>query len=211
MLRDASIRFVSMGQASRQVVEFSSKEVVLGLVIERPDNGYQLEQRLGRLLRGAQYGRGTAEKAAKTLAEEGLIRPVEGSDVRTGKGPFEATAEGVVHFRSWLLASTSLPAVREELHAKIALCEPGDLPVIIGLVRECELACLAELQAANRRAQSKQTVVGEGAWRRRMAVIVTSSDAAWWDSRIKWLEGVHLYLEKEWLHHQAKQTAARSG
>jgi DNA-binding PadR family transcriptional regulator len=200
-----------MGAPSRQVVEFSSKEIVLGLVIEQPDNGYRLGQRLDRVLSGARYGRGTAEKAVKSLAAEGFIRLLAEGDARGAGGVYEATSAGVAHFRSWLQASTSMPPVREELHAKIALCDPADLPLMIDSVKEIELACMAELQAANRRTQSERLIVGEREWRRRMGVIVTAGDAAWWDGRIKWLQGLRLYLEQEWQHYQGEQASARSG
>jgi DNA-binding PadR family transcriptional regulator len=209
-VRAASIRFDSMGQPSRQVVEFSSKEAVLGLVIAKPDNSYRLGQRLDKLLSAAQYGRGTAEKAVKALAAEGLIRPAAGGDTQTGGEVYEATRAGVAHFRSWLRASTSMPPVREELHAKIALCEPQHLPLLIASAKEIEIACMAELQAANRRTQSERLIVGEREWRRRMGVIVTAGEAAWWDGRIKWLQGLRIYLEQEWEHYRAEQASAGS-
>jgi DNA-binding PadR family transcriptional regulator len=196
-----------MGHPSRQLVEFSSKEIVLGLLIERPDHPYRLDQRLNRLLSGAQYARGTAGKALKTLVDDGFVRLAEGD---AQSAAYEATLEGVAHFRSWLLASTSIPPVREELHAKIALCELADLPSIIDLVKDLEVGCLAELQAANRRAKSALLTVGERKGARRTGIIVAAGDAAWWDGRIKWLQSVRLYLEKEWQRYQAEQIAARS-
>jgi DNA-binding PadR family transcriptional regulator len=202
------IRFHSMGQASPQIAEFSSKEAVLGLVIMQPDNSYRLGQRLDKLLSAAQYGRGTAEKATKTLAAEGFIRPIAG---QTAHKVYEATPAGVEHFRSWLRASTSMPPMREELHAKIALCEPQDLPLMIGSVREIEMACVAELQTTNRRTQRERLIVGEHEWRQRMGVMVTAGEAAWWDGRIKWLQGLRLCLEQEWQHYQAEQASSRSG
>jgi len=207
------VRFRNMGQPSRQPVKFSSKEAVLGLVIEQPDNSYRLDRRLDKLLRGARYGRGTAEKAVKTLVSDGFVRPIGGGGAEEGESgaAYEATSEGVAHFRSWLRASASIPPVREELHAKIALCEPPDLPLMIASVRDIEMGYVGELQAANQRTQSERLSVGEGEWRRRMGLIVTASDAAWWEGRIKWLQQVRMYLEQEWQHYQAEQAAARSG
>lgn len=211
-LRDGvPVRFQSMGHSSRQAFEFSSKEVVLGLVIERPDNAYRVGQRLDRVLRDARYGRGTAEKALKNLAEEGLIRRVGEGDAQEAGGVYEATPAGVEYFRAWLRASTPMPPVREELHAKIALCDPSDLPLMIAAVRETQLACLAELDAVNRRTRSERKVVGEREWKRRMGVVVTAGNAAWWEGRLKWLQQVHTYLQDEWKHYQAEQISSRSG
>lgn len=198
-----------MGQTSQQVVDFSSKEVVLGLVIEQPDNCYRLGQRLEKVLRGARYGRGTAEKAVKTLADAGLIRLLAEEDADAGV--YETTPAGVAHFRGWLRASTSMPPVREELHAKIALCEPPDLPLMIDVVKEAELACMAELNDANKRTRSVRKTVGEREWGRRMGIIVAAGDAAWWDGRIKWLQSVRLYLEKEWRDYRVEHASDRLG
>lgn len=200
-----------MGHPSQQVIEFSSKEVVLGLVIAQPDNGYRLGRRLDKVLRGAQYGRGTAEKAVKSLADAGLIRLLA-EEEDADAGVYEATPAGVVYFRSWLRASTSMPPVREELHAKIALCEPPDLPLMIDSVRDAELACMAELNDANKRTRSVRKTVGEREWGRgRMGIIVAAGDAAWWDGRIKWLQKVRLYLEQEWREYRAEHASVRSG
>ncbi|HEY7951495.1 MAG TPA: hypothetical protein VID70_00815 [Solirubrobacteraceae bacterium] len=182
----------------------------MGLVIEQPDNSYRLGLRLDKLLRGAQYGRGTAEKAAKSLADDGFIRLV-GEEEEANAGVYEATPVGVAHFRDWLRASTSMPPVREELHAKIALCQPPDLPLMIDSVKEAELACMAELNDANKRTRSVRKAVGEREWRRRMGIIVAAGDAAWWDGRIKWLQNVRLFLEKEWHHYRAEHASVRSG
>lgn len=193
----------------RQPSEFSSREAVLGLVIEQPDNSYRLGQRLDRKLPAARYVRGTAEKAVKSLAADGLIRPARAQSKHGAGVPYEATADGVAHFRGWLRASTSIPPVREELHAKIALCGPDDLPLMIASVREIERACVSELQAANKRMQSERLAAGEAEWRRRMGIVVSAGDAAWWDGRIKWLQKVRLYLEEELKSDQAGKASIR--
>ena len=105
------------------------------------------------------------------------------------KTVYEATPAGVEHFRRWLRASTQTPPVREELHAKIALWGPEDLPRLIEIVREAEMACAQQLQGLNRRMRFERER------RRRMrrvgadkGLIVMSGEVTWWDARIKWLQ-----------------------
>ena len=118
---------------------------MLGLVIERPGNSYQLERRLEGRFGSAQFGHATAYHALKRLTKQGLIRPVGDGDeaaalarAEAGDLPataYEATPAGITHFRRWLRASTATPPVREELQAKIAFCGPEDLPRMIEIVR----------------------------------------------------------------------------
>jgi DNA-binding PadR family transcriptional regulator len=110
---------------------------------------------------------------------------------------YEATPRGVEHFRRWMRASTSMPPVREELLAKIAFCAPSDLPRMIEIVRDAELACLGRLGEMNERMRTARRLAGDDSWRRLMSLIVTASDVAWWDGRIKWLQEVRRYLQRE--------------
>jgi DNA-binding PadR family transcriptional regulator len=184
--------------------EMSGGEIVLGLLVERPDTCYQLDKRMAERLGSAQFSRGTAAGAVKRLLERDLIRPLEDGR-RTGlrvvdgrkKTVYEATPAGVEHFRRWLHASTQTPPVREELHAKIALWGSEELPRLIEIVREAELCATQQLQELNRRMRCERHSAGESEWGRAMQRIVIAGEVTWWDSRIKWLQDVRLYLEKE--------------
>jgi DNA-binding PadR family transcriptional regulator len=207
-----------MGQTRAESSQLASKEVVLGLLIRQPDNPYQLDQRMDKLLGSARYGRGTAEHALEVLLREGCVCAVGGDTAvpptprrMKRKTTYAATPVGVERFRRWLAASTSMPPVREELHAKMALCKPADLPLLVSAVMDAELACMAKLQEANRRVQSERQVVDEQAWRRRMAIVVSSSEMAWWDSRIKWLLEVRVFLQKEWESFRQVEQRVRPG
>jgi DNA-binding PadR family transcriptional regulator len=181
----------------------SGGEIVLGLLVERPDTCYQLDKRLGELLGSAQFSRGTAARAVRRLLERELIRPAQTErperlsmvDGRR-KTIYEPTPSGVEHFRHWLRASTQTPPVREELHAKIALWGAEDLPRLIEIVREAELACVQRLQELNRRARSRAQVVPDE-WEHIKQLIVVSAEVSWWDARIKWLQDIGQYLERE--------------
>jgi DNA-binding PadR family transcriptional regulator len=181
----------------------SGGEIVLGLLVERPDTCYQLDKRLAELLGSAQFSRGTAARAVRRLLERELIRPAhterpERLSVVDGrrKTVYEPTPSGVEHFRRWLRASTQTPPVREELHAKIALWGAEDLPRLIEIVREAELACVQRLQELNRRARSHAQVAMDE-WEHIKRLIVVSAEVSWWDARIKWLQDIRQYLERE--------------
>jgi DNA-binding PadR family transcriptional regulator len=191
----------------------------LGLLIELPGNSYQLEQRLQRRFGSAQYAHGTTYHAVKRLAKKGLIRAVDGDHPALGARAeagslramvYEATAKGTQHFEDWMRASTSMPPVREELLAKIAFCGPADLPRMIEIVREAELTCAAQLEDLGARMRRERRLAGADEWRRTMGVIVTSGDAAWWDARIRWLQALRQYLQRERQRLQAGRGPASS-
>ena len=117
---------------------------------------------------------------------------------------YEATPSGVEHFERWLRASTSTPPVREELLAKVAFCRPSDLPRMVEIVRDAELACTARLNELNARMREERLRAGDDAWRRLMTLIVTAGDVAWWDARIKWLQDLRRYLQREGQHYEAQ-------
>jgi len=208
-----------MGRTTAQVSGLSAGEAVLGLVVERPGNSYQLEQRLEGRFGSAQFAHGTAYHALKRLSKQGLIRALEGDraivSARAEAGylpatAYEATAAGVEQFEGWLRSSTSMPPVREELLAKISFCRPEDLPRMIQIVREAELACMAQLEGLGERTRRAQRLADNDEWRRVMSIIVTSGDAAWWDARIKWLQTLRQYLQSEGQRFQAGQGPASS-
>ncbi len=182
----------------------SGGEIVLGLLVEAPGTCYQLDKRLAERLGSAQFARGTAARAVQRLLERDLIRPADGdadASLRALEGRrkrlYEATPAGVEHFRRWLRASTQTPPVREELHAKIALWGGEDLPRLIEIVREAEIACTQQLQELNRRTRRERESAGASEWSRLKQLIVATGELAWWDARIRWLQDVRLYLERE--------------
>jgi DNA-binding PadR family transcriptional regulator len=204
-----------MGRTTAQPL--SAGEAVLGLVIEQPGNSYQLERRLDGRFGSAHFGHATAYHALKRLVKQDLIRSVNdlGSDTDAEAGDpqttiYEATPAGVTHFKSWLLASTATPPLREELQAKIAFCGPEDLPRMIEIVREAERACAMQLEDLNERMRRERRLRGDDQWRRLMGIIVTAGDVAWWDSRIRWLQTLRQYLQSEGQRYEAQQRPTSS-
>jgi DNA-binding PadR family transcriptional regulator len=180
------------------------REIVLGLLSEEPSNSYQLDRRLAERFGSAGYANGTARQAIKRLAEEGLVRAADGKGRKASGGGiraratvYVATQAGIDHFRAWMWASVSTPPVREELHAKIALCRPADLPRMVDVVREAEGVCAGRLQGLNWRVRSRREGLNTEDFRARMDLVVSTGDQAWWESRIKWLQRVRVYLEDE--------------
>jgi DNA-binding PadR family transcriptional regulator len=193
-------------RASTQTYALSAGDAVLGLLVEAPANSYQLERRLETRFGAAQFAHGTAYQAVKRLSGQGLIRqavvakPSAPNLHSAGSLPatvYEPTPRGVEHFRRWLRASTSMPPVREELLAKIAFCGPADLPRMIEIVRDAELACTAQLNELNARMRQQHRLAGDDRWRRLMGLIVAAGDAAWWDARIRWLQELRRFLQRE--------------
>jgi hypothetical protein len=197
-----------------QQSEVSAGEIVLGLLLEHPDTCYRLDKRMAECLGAAQFSRGAAAGAVKRLLERDFVRPAaseehEGGMRANGRaigGPvvdgrkktvYEPTPAGVAHFKRWLRASTQTPPVREELHAKIALWGSEDLTRLIEIVREGEMTCTLQLKQLNQRMQFERRASGSNEWARTMQLIVRSGEAAWWDTRIRWLQEVRLFLEKQ--------------
>jgi DNA-binding PadR family transcriptional regulator len=194
-----------------QQSEMSAGEIVLGLLIEQPDTCYHLDKRIGERLGSAQFSRGAASRAVERLLERKLVRPAdvaESAELRVVDGRkktvYEATPSGVDHFERWLRASTQTPPVREELHAKIALWGSAELPRLIEIVREAELACTLQLQDSNREMRVERQAGDASDWERTMQLIVSAGEATWWDARIRWLQDVRMYLEREHARQQSE-------
>lgn len=195
-----------MAQVARRSDGFG-RELVLGLLVEEPANCYQLDRRLTKRFGSAGYTNGTARQAIGRLIDEKLVRVVDREQHVVSVGGsratvYEATSSGIEHFQRWMWAAISTPPVREELHAKVALCRPADLPRMIVLVRKAESVCTGKLQGLNSRVRSRRCALDEEDFRARMDLVVSSGDQAWWESRIKWLQKVRVYLEVEWERHR---------
>ncbi len=193
-----------------QQSEMSAGEIVLGLLIEQPDSCYHLDKRIAERLGSAQFSRGASSRAVERLLERKLVRPAdvqERAELRVVDGRkktiYEATPSGVDHFEHWLRASTQTPPVREELHAKIALWGSAELPRLIEIVREAEFACTLQLRDSNRDMRVERQASEESEWERTMQLIVSAGEATWWDARIKWLQDVRMYLEREHVRREA--------
>jgi hypothetical protein len=167
--------------------------------------------RLAERFGSAGYSDGMARQAIKRLTEQRYVQPagdrihlVDGTGIRARTTVYEATRAGIEHFCEWMWASVSTPPVREELHAKIELCQPEDLPRMVEVVREAEAVCTGKLDGLNWRLRSHRKDLAIEDFRARMGLVVSTGDQAWWESRIKWLQKVRVYLEAECKRYQSE-------
>jgi DNA-binding PadR family transcriptional regulator len=179
----------------------SAGEAVLGLVIDRPGRACELERRLKERFGSARFAYSTAYSALKRLEKAGHVRAEPTESGASEDIVYEATEQGIGHFRDWMLAPTSTPIPREELHARIALCEPRDLPRLIEVVHCEELACIDELDRIRKRmiAQRESAgprTLGEEEWWMLMDEGVAHGEAALWGGRISQLAHLRTYLEQ---------------
>ncbi|HEY2140638.1 MAG TPA: PadR family transcriptional regulator [Solirubrobacteraceae bacterium] len=176
----------------------SAKYAVLGLVIERPGYGYQLAQRLEERFGSSGFAPSGVYSALDQLGRDEFVR----SAGEMGAGParraaprtiYEATDEGVDHFERWMLGSSRTPPLRDELHMKIALCQPRNLPRLIDTIYGQELACLGQLRDLKLLAEKEPVDPHE--WSRLMRVLARDAELAFWNARIEWLQSARELLE----------------
>ena len=148
-----------------RITGVSAGELVLGLLIEQPDHRFSLRRRLETRFGLAQFSPSTTYSAVKQLEKDGYVRAVDAGQDGCD-GVYEATPEGVAHSREWVCAPASALVTREELHAKIALSRPRDLPRLIDVIYTEECACAAELDRIRERMVAEQGS-GTGLYRSR--------------------------------------------
>jgi DNA-binding PadR family transcriptional regulator len=181
-------------------MQMSAKYAVLGLVIERPGYGYQLAQRLEERFGSSGFAPSGVYSALDQLSRDELVRSAR----EMGAGParraaprmiYEATDEGIGHFETWMLGSSPTPPLRDELHMKIALCRPRNLPRLIDMVYGQELACMGRLQDLKRLGE-EEAVCDPQEWSRLMRVLARDAEVAMWKARIEWLQTARELLER---------------
>lgn len=179
--------------------KISAKYAILGLVIERPGYGYQLAQRLEERFGSSAFAPSGVYSSLDQLGRDGLVRAAgeKGGGGARRAAPrtiYEATDAGVEHFEAWMLSSSPMPALRDELHMKIALCRPQNVPRLIDLIYGQELACLGRItdleDASAGEAESRSRT-----WARRMRILARDTEIELWKSRIGWLRGARATLE----------------
>ena len=136
----------------------SARYAVLGLLIEEPDHGYRLAQRMQARLGSPQARFTYVYRLLQELELEGLIRRVK-EERRGGGSPrvvFEVTALGERDFGGWMRAPLAFTLIFEDLLVKIAVSRGGGSagagrarpPARAGLPGDAETA--AGVRAASR-------------------------------------------------------------
>jgi DNA-binding PadR family transcriptional regulator len=173
----------------------SAKNAVLGLVIERPGYGYDLARRLRERFGSSDFAPTGVYSALDQLASEALVRsasPNVGADKK--RVVYEATPAGIERFEQWMLDSSSLAPVRDELYMKLALSRPHNLSRLIELAQAQEEDCLARLQALRRPAPG--TVSAPKAWSDVAGLLVRDAEIKQLQARVEWLQKARSIMVK---------------
>lgn len=178
----------------------STKHVVLGLLVEQRGYGYELQQRIDRRFEFLGLSESTVYGLLTRLERDGLIEERGPKETgRTKRGAprviYGATDAGVHEFGRWMASPCCAAVPREELHAKIVLSEPDDLPQLIEMAERQERECLAELGTLAVR--EVHDVLGEDVpWRDTAALLVEDARAARLQATIDWLQRARVVMER---------------
>jgi DNA-binding PadR family transcriptional regulator len=176
----------------------STRNAVLGLLIEQPDHGYQLTQRLQERLGAPDVRRSYVYELMKQLAGDELICRTEGPAVaETGPSRviYKATGKGVEHFQEWLASPPSTGPLREELHVKIMVSRTSDLPRLIELTWQEERQCLDRLLDIEQVAEAPPAG-NSGDWPWAASVLVRNADIAHLQTNVRWLQRARAVMER---------------
>jgi DNA-binding PadR family transcriptional regulator len=190
----------------------SAKYAVLGLLIERPDYGYRLMQRLHERLGNEELRRNAVYRLLDQLVDAKLIREARevGSPERGASPPergvprvvYEATEQGIERFERWIRTSSSAASMREELHMKIACSQPQNLPELIELTWEREQECLGQLRELEESDDARRAASSEG-WSWVVEGLMRSADVAHLQTTVGWLQRARSVMER--LHNDPRQ------
>jgi hypothetical protein len=206
----------------------SAKIAVLGLVIEEPGPAHRLTAKLRQRLASAEFVDSNVYSALARLERDGMVCAV-GADASAEPTPtntriaarrasgarldgraFQATPAGVQHFERWLLSSSSAPPLRDELHMKIALCQPQNMPRLVELVYGQELVCLGRVQELKRSFEGISPPSPER-WSGLVLVHIRDAELSFWDARLTWLQGVRESLERMHAEYERATRRQRAG
>jgi hypothetical protein len=189
--RDGLVRTIGEDQAEEPVREASPSRMLLTSTRRsagRPQAAATALQRAG----AGQQRPGVSQQRAAAVAWRSPARRSPGS--RADSRSFEATPAGVRHFEKWLLSSSTAPPLRDELHMKVALCQPHNLPRLVELVYGQELVCLARVQELKRSFERARPPAPDR-WSGLVLVHIRDAELSFWDARLTWLQGVRESLE----------------
>lgn len=172
----------------------STKHVVLGLMIKRPSYGYGLQQQIADRLGFLGLAESAVYKNLERLEQDGWVEEAgERRAGRTRRGVprvlYRATPEGVDQFRRWMSEPADRSVLRDELQAKLALSDPGDLPRLLETAEAQQRECLAELATLTR--PPLATAAGaEVSWDVVARMMVDDFKARWLESLVDWLDAI---------------------
>ena len=198
----------------------SVKYAVLGLLAQRRGYGYDLVQRFEEQVGGAwQLNAGAIYVALDKLEQEGLVRPIVAGNGdapvtrrRTVRGAprvtYEATPQGLERFEDWMATGSSMSPLREEMHLKLALSQPHNLPRLIALTYEQEEACLERLEQHLGGAAFDELLTSSLPWSAVASVMVRDAEIAHLQATVEWLRRIREAMR--WLLEQPEALPSRS-
>jgi len=177
----------------------STKHVVLGLLLERPGYGYDLQQRMDDRFSFLQLSETAIYRLLDSLQRDGYIeesgRKVIGGTRRgSPRVTYAPTDAGTAEFQQWMAQPCATTAVREALHAKLILSDAEDLPRLIEQVMDQQRETLAELSAFQQRLTPESTS-GEVPWDAIAAMLVDDAHARRLQATLEWLQEVRNVLQ----------------
>jgi DNA-binding PadR family transcriptional regulator len=190
----------------------SVKYAVLGLLAQRRGYGYDLVQRFEEQVGPAwQLNAGAIYVALDKLEQEGLVRPLSAADGdapvtrrRTARGAprviYEATPQGLERFEEWMATGSSMSPLREQLHLKLALSHPRNLPRLIELTYEQEQACLERLEQHLGGPAFDELLAAAQPWPAIASVMVRDAEVAHLQATVEWLRRIREAMR--WLQQQ---------
>jgi DNA-binding PadR family transcriptional regulator len=197
----------------------SVKYAVLGLLAQRRGYGYDLVQRFEEQVGPAwQLNAGAIYVALDKLEQEGLVRPIVSAEGdppptrrRTTRGAprviYEATAEGLERFEDWMATRSSMSPLREELHLKLALSAPRNLPRLIELTYEQEQACIERLEDY-RGGSFDELLNSAQPWSAVASVMVRDAEVAHLQATVEWLRRIREAMR--WLEERPEALRSRA-
>jgi DNA-binding PadR family transcriptional regulator len=167
-------------------------------MIDRPSYGYGLQQQVTERLGFLELAESAIYKTIERLEADGWVEEVgEKQAGRTRRGAprvlYRATPEGAERFREWMHEPCDRAVVRDELHAKLALANPPDLPHLAQLAEEQAQACLTELASLKR--PPLTTVTADAPWSAVARMMTDDFKARWLESLIDWLNAICEVIE----------------
>lgn len=177
----------------------AAKDVVLGLVIERPGYGYDLARRLVERFGSSAFAPTGVYSALDQLSTEALVRSVgaksSANERAAPRTVYQATAKGIDHFEAWMLEGSGLAPVRDELYVKIALSRPRNLPRLIELAESQERECLARISEL-RQLSASYLRGTEREWSEVAILLVRDAEMRQLQARVEWLQKAAVVMRR---------------
>ncbi len=178
----------------------STRHVVLGLLVERPGYGYDLQQRIGARLGFLNLSESAVYKILERLEREGWIEEMGRKEIgATRRGAprvtYRATPLGRERFEQWMATPCERALLRDELQAKLNVADPRDLPELLAAAEAQGRECLAEL-ATLQRPVLAQAIEPTVPWQDAATLMVDEFRLRYLQMLVDWLDAICELIEE---------------